>query len=117
MMKIHLRRVLVRKKVGTDGHSSLPPTTKASQTLHLHETESENTAESRSDHAEKVEDRVSLSHVVADIPGRQKVDAALEADLAGGLFLISQNLNLQGRSQPPADPRLPDMRPEQPSCV
>jgi hypothetical protein len=64
------------------GVFSLPPATKASQTLHLHETKSENTAESRCNHAEKVEDRVSLSHVVTDVPGRKEVDTSLEPELA-----------------------------------
>jgi hypothetical protein len=56
---------------------NLPPSSQSSQTVHLHQTKCEDTTESRCDHTEEVEDRVALAHVIADIPGRQEVDAAL----------------------------------------
>ena len=73
-----------RSSQGYSGVSNSPPSTQTSQALHLHETESENTAKGRSDHAKEIEDRVSLSHVVANVPGRKQVDAALNKDLVGG---------------------------------
>ena len=89
------------------GVYSLPPATKTSQTLHLHKTESENTAKGRSDHAEKVEDRVSLSHVVADVPCREQVDAALKIDSANR----SQNtptpeFSLTGKNPASSNPKI-----------
>jgi hypothetical protein len=74
----------------------IPPSTKTSQTIHLHETESEDTAESGRDHAEKVEDRVSLSHVVADVPGREQVYAALKLSSARDVILSHLSIFTHG---------------------
>ena len=120
MMKIQLG-TYVRMDLPDDarGFRNLPPSTQTSQAVHLHQTERQDTTESRSDHTEEVEDRVSLAHVVADIPGREKLDAALErsvsktenmcyttiAQCSSSVADVFQAKHLQGRSQPQTIPR------------
>jgi len=120
MTKIQLESLSVRFREGVI-FRNLPPPSHSSQTAHLHQTEREDTTESRSDHTKEVEDRVALAHVVADIPGREKIDAALQCFISKtrsktvGPALSSKGQHLQGRIQPRKVPRSHDKRQERAS--
>lgn len=79
MMKIQLQPMCQFGKPGSALRCprNLPPSSKARQTVHLHQTKCQDTTERRRNYPKEIEDRVPLAHVVTDIPGREEVDAAL----------------------------------------